>query len=310
MIGHQVLLYQIEHRVVHHLAQHHEGVVEVVAAGQDLPVHRGGALRLVGLDLGDGAGLHAPGMIDEVLGVHPELAVEHVRIHLGHALQIEHPVLREPPSNARPDVPNVGDGPMPPDALAKGARIELAHPIRRVLGRDVERHLREEQVGADAHGGRDARLRAHRRAQGVGELAGRQVVQLQIGRGVDEALVDGIRMDVLLGHIAQVGAVDLRRHLHVARHARLGRDVVDPLGNLVEPAAVFHPRRLHGRAHRQANSHLRARRIGHHQPRRHGIQPPAHALHRGVKALQIDTDICALTFHAAQYNMERSFASY
>lgn len=37
MIGHQVLLYQIEHRVVHHLAQHHEGVVEVVAAGQDLP---------------------------------------------------------------------------------------------------------------------------------------------------------------------------------------------------------------------------------------------------------------------------------
>ena len=67
----------------------------------------------------------------------------------------------------------------------------------------------------------------------------RQVVQLQIGRGVDEALVDGIRMDVLLGHIAQVGAVDLRRHLHVARHARLGRDVVDPLGNLVEPAAVL-----------------------------------------------------------------------
>ena len=37
-------------------------------------------LRLVGLDLGDGAGLHTPGMIDEVLGVHPELAVEHVRM--------------------------------------------------------------------------------------------------------------------------------------------------------------------------------------------------------------------------------------
>ena len=272
MIGHQMLLHQIEHRVVHHLAQHHEGVVEVVAAGQDLPVHHGGALRLVGLDLGDGAGLHAPGVIDEVLGVHPELAVEHVRIHLGDALQIEHP------SDARPDVPNVGDRPMPPDALAERASVKLPHAIRRVLGRDVERHLRKEQVGADAHGGRDARLREHCRAQGVGELAGRQVVQLQVGRGVDEALVDGIRVDVLDGHVAQVGAVDLRRHLHVARHARLGRDVVDPRGNLVEPAAVFHPRCLHGRAHRQAYGHLRPRRVGHHQPRSHRIQPPAHAL--------------------------------
>ena len=36
-----------------------------------------------------------------------------------------------------------------------------------------------------------------------------------------------------------------------------------------------------------------------------GSSPRRTHSHRGVEALQIDTDICALTFHAAQYNMER-----
>ena len=49
-------------------------------------------MRHVGLNLGDGAGFHAVRMVDEILGVDPELAIEHLRIEPAHAEQVIHAV--------------------------------------------------------------------------------------------------------------------------------------------------------------------------------------------------------------------------
>ena len=58
------------------------------------------------------------------------------------------------------------------------------------------------------------------------------MVEVQIGRHVDKAFVDGIDVNVLRTDVFQVDTVDLRRHLHVVLHARHGLNVVDAIGNL------------------------------------------------------------------------------
>lgn len=58
------------------------------------------------------------------------------------------------------------------------------------------------------------------------------MVEVQIGRHVDKAFVDGVDVHVLWAHVFQIDAVDLRRHLHVVLHARYGLNVVDAIGNL------------------------------------------------------------------------------
>ena len=67
------------------------------------------------------------------------------------------------------------------------------------------------------------------------------MVEIQIGRHVDEALVDWVDVHVLWADVFKVDAVDLRRYLHVVLHARHGLDVVDAIGDLEQSTAVVNP---------------------------------------------------------------------
>ena len=117
---------------------------------------------------------------------------------------------------------------------------------------------------ADAGRGRDARLAEHLLDQLAGQVVGREAVSAQVGRGVDEDLVDGIDLDVLGRDVTQVDAVDLAADLHVARHAGRRDDVVQlqrrvglqlgvdvalaaepPPGGVGAPVGVDAPDRLH-----------------------------------------------------------------
>ena len=166
-----------------------------------------------------------------------------------------------------------------------------------VLRRDVERYLGEEQVRTDARGGADARVGQHRVHEHDGELLRPHPVQRKVRCRVDEALVDGVRVDVLRRHVAQVDRVDVGRHLHVALHARTCHDVVHALGNLEHAAAARQAERLHRRRDGQADGLLRAVGIGHDEVRLQRVEPAIDALDAGVEALQVDAHVRALLRH-------------
>ena len=288
---HQVLVHQVEHEHVHHLAHHRVGLVVGVGALEHLALLKRGALRHIGLDLRDGAGLHPMGVVDEVLGVHAELPVEQLGVEPAHAEEVVHAVLLQARRDARPHVPDVGDGAVRPDLLLEGGLVEDADAVGGVLGQDVEGHLCQEEVGAHAGRGADALLVVHGIHEHLGQARRVHAVEREVGRHVDEALVDGVDVDVLGGNVAQVDGVDVGRDLHVAAHARRRGDVLDALGYLEHPAAVADAQGLHGRGDGQADGLLGARGVGHHEVGGEGVKAALGALHGGVERLEIDADV-------------------
>ena len=245
------------------------------------------------MDLGDGAGLDAVGMVDEELRVDAELLVEDGWRHTRNALEVLDPVLEQAVCDAGADVPDVCDGTVVPDGAAEGLLVQKADAVFHVLGRNVERQLAQEEVGADARSGRDVRLCEDLVHQHARDLARRLAVELEVGGGVDEALVDGVDVDVLRCDEAQVDAVDLGADLHVVAHARLDDQVVDAGRYLEEAAAVAYAQLLHGGGDGQTDGLLRALWVCHHQVGGEGVQAPLGALDAGVEGLEVDADVCA-----------------
>ena len=94
-------------------------------------------------------------MVDEVLRVHAELLVEEALVDLGDPGEVLHVVLEEPPRDAGADAPDVGDGAVVPDLAPELPLVEVPDVIVHVLGRHVERDLREEEVRSDPRRGAD-----------------------------------------------------------------------------------------------------------------------------------------------------------
>ena len=80
-------------------------------------------------------------MVDEILGIDAELVVEQVFVERGDAHQVVDAILFESGCHTGADAPDVGDGAMGPDLLAKGLVVEFADATGYVLGGDVERNL-------------------------------------------------------------------------------------------------------------------------------------------------------------------------
>ena len=200
----------------------------------------------------------------------------------------------EPAGDARADAPDVRDGSMRPDEALEALLVELTDVIGHVLGRDVEGDLGQKEVGPHARRGTDAGLAPHELDEVGRQLAGRLAIAREVGGHVDEALVDGVDMDVLGREEPQVESVDLRGDLHVAPHARRGHLVVYAVGNLEDAAAVAHPERLHGRGDGEADGGGPARGVSHYEPALEGVVPSVDALDRGVEALEVDAEVGTL----------------
>ena len=183
---------------------------------------------------------------------------------------------------------------MRPDEPAEGLFVQDADAVRHVLGRDVECHLRQEQVGPDARRGADARAGAHGVHQPSREAARREAVEGEIRRRVDETLVDRVDVHVLGADEFEVDAVDLGGYLHVVTHARLCHDVVDTGRYLEDAAPVAYAELLHGGRDGQADGRGPAVRIGYHEVRREGVAAAVGAFHARVERLQVDADVGAL----------------
>ena len=117
------------------------------------------------------------------------------------------------------------------------------------------------------------------------------MVEVQIGRHVDKAFVDGIDVNVLRTDVFQVDTVNLCRHLHVVLHARYSLDVVDAVGNLEQATAVMDSEVFHGLGNGEADGRAPARFVGNDQVGGERIEPAVDALDAGVKRLKVDTDV-------------------
>ena len=120
-------------------------------------------------------------------------------------------------------------------------------------------------------------------------------------------------MDVFRCHIAQINVIDAGAVLHVKCHAGRRGDVVqrqravtgqcpgiaadpvhlaDCLHHLKQPRTARYSVSLESGRDRKADRLVRAGGIRHHQMGGQGVQAPLHTLHRGVKGLEINGNIC------------------
>ena len=148
-----------------------------------------------------------------------------------------------------------------------------------MLGNQIQRHFGQIQIGADARGSRDAGGLPHIRHDAPRQLPGAQAIQLQIGRDVQESLIDGIHMDIPRGDIAKIDAIDVRRRAHIQLHAGQGRDISDRCGDFKDTAAIAHAQRFHLWRDSQADRSFAPRWVCDHQRSRKRVQPALHTFH-------------------------------
>ena len=167
LVSHQLLVHEAEGDGVRHLMDDRSGLVRLVGAMEDLRIAEGPVLGLVGLDGSHGAGLPAPGVVDEELGVDAEEVVEKVLVqkvigtsqgaprnvsHGEHAVGFQ---FLDVTCAYAPEVPQRSVGPEP---LPVSHLVQLGDPhavgVRfLVLGQDVHGDLGQVEVGPDAGGG-------------------------------------------------------------------------------------------------------------------------------------------------------------
>ena len=136
-----MLVDQIQHGGIDHFAQDGVGLLVGIALREHLP--RGGRsrLRAIGLDIGDGCRLAPEGVVDKILGIDAELVVEQVFVERRDPHQVVDTILFESGCHTGADTPDIGDGTMGPDLLAKSFVVEYADAAGYVLGGNIERYL-------------------------------------------------------------------------------------------------------------------------------------------------------------------------
>ena len=92
-------------------------------------------------------------------------------------------------------------------------------------------------------------------------------------------------MDIFRCNVLQENRINLRSAVNVELHPRLGYDMLDISGDILDPAPVLDAQRLHGRRNGQADRIFRPGRICHNQIGGHGIQATGNAFYCGIKAL-------------------------
>ena len=170
LVGDQALFQEVQGDGLRHLPHHPSGLLVIIGALQDLAGADAVGLRPVRLDVSHPAGLPAPGVVDEELGVDAEHPVEQLLVVVfagvpeGAAGDVAHGVKSggfQLPGVALAHPPEVRQGAVIPELFPVTQLIQLGDAdavlIRRnVLRHDVHGHLAEVEIAADARRGGDA----------------------------------------------------------------------------------------------------------------------------------------------------------
>ena len=141
---------------------------------------------------------------------------------LGNVAHGKHASLLQPSGLAGSDLPEIRQRLVLPEQELIGVLVQFRYPDavfvgRLLLGHNVHRHLGQIQIGSDPDRCRDAgsfqNFPDHsdcHEVRWVGALAlGFFAVGMQVSSTVYEALIDGVHVHVLRGHIVEIDSVDL-----------------------------------------------------------------------------------------------------
>ena len=239
LIRHHTLLGQIQGQLIRHLPDDQAPLLIGIGPLQNLTGADAVGAGAVGLDIPDGAGLPAPGVVDEQLGIDPKNGIQQLLVVIilrpaqrapGDISHGKEPVLFQLPGVPRPHPPEVRQRPVIPQLLPVALLRQLgdAHAVlirRDMLGHNIHGHLAQIQIAADPGGGGDAGTAQHMLDHGHHQLPGGLAVEPEIGCQIHEHLIDGVDMDVLRGNILKVNAVNFGAGLHIVAHPGRGHDV-------------------------------------------------------------------------------------
>ena len=253
LVGGQALFHQIQGELVCHLPNHQAGFLPGIRAGQHLAGADGIGSGPIGLDIRNGAGLPAPGVVNQQLCVDAEEGIQKILVEKRRLLAQGAPgdvphgvqaVLFQALGVAPAYPPEVRQGAVVPQELPVGHLVQLCNadplPVRlHMLGHNVHSHLAQVQVGAHPGGGRDAGMVQHLTNQHFRKAPAVHIVDFQIGGGVDEYLVNGIDMDILRRHEFQIELVDLGADTHIPGHLGRGHNIVHlPIPVLLQKCGI------------------------------------------------------------------------
>ena len=234
LIGHQLFFHQLQRQHLDHFPHDQSGFFVGVWALQHLPRAKTARCWFICLDIGDGAWLHAPRMVDQQTGIDAEGAVKPLLVPLRPQSDISHGVQSgslQFAGSTCPHAPKIGEWSVLPQQSPVGQLVQFgnAHPVLigfNVLGDDIHCHLAQIQVAADACRGGNSGAFQHLQHQPHGKFTGSQPVDPQVGSGVNEHLVDGVDMDILRCHKLQIDSVNFGAGFQVVCHLRLCHDVL------------------------------------------------------------------------------------
>ena len=246
LVSDQALFQEVQGDGLRHLPNDPSGLLVIIGALQNLAGADTVGLRPVRLDVLHPAGLPAPGVVDEELGVDAEhpveqlLAVVFAGFPEGAAGDVAHGVEAggfQLPGVALAHPPEVRQGAVIPELFSVTHFIQLGNTdavlVRRnVLRHDVHGHLAEIEICTDARRGGDAGGSQDIQDHGLRQLTGGHPVGWEVAGDVHHHLVDGVDMDVLRGDVFQVDVVDLGADLDVPRHPGRGHQVVHRQGRI------------------------------------------------------------------------------
>ena len=309
---------QFQRQKLRHLLHYQPRLLEGVGGVEHLSGDNASVLWPIGLDVGHGAGLVAPGMINENLCIHTKHPVElalagRLEGAVGKFSQGEDAVFFQPSGSSVANAPEVGEGAVVPQLPSEFHLVQHRHPHSPLVGlrplcQNVHGNLAQEEIGPNAHGGGDAGGLLNLLNDPAAQALGVGSVEGQVGGEVDEHLVYGIYVDVVGREVPEVDLVDVGGIGEVEGHAGWGGDVVQPfscpclyfphclqhLEHAAPPAeAVF----FHGWSYCQADGVSAPLGICHHQAGGEGIQSPLDTLHTGIEAFEIDGCIDSFPVH-------------
>ena len=263
--------------------------------------------------LGNRARFLPPCVVEQEQPVLAELLHDRLLRQGAYAREVEDAAPLESSCDAGADSPDVGDGAVEPNLALPRVIVEHADAVGGVLGAHVERHLRHEEVRADARRGGDAgALEGHIHKRPC-ERFRAQAVEPQVRGGVDKRLVDRVYVHVVGGNVALIGAYNVGGHLHVAAHARHGTGELDAVGDVAEAAAVLHALCLQGGRDGKTDGVGAAGGVGYHEVCGEGVKPAVGAFDRCVERLQVDAQVSLAAVvraavQGASFNLHSLFA--
>ena len=197
-LGDQILFDHFKGEKLHHLLHDEPSLLKAVIPHEHLAPGEGVALRLVSLDVLNGGGFQPPGVVYEELRIDAEDLVHEILVSFGYVSHGIDAVFGKPFGGASSHPPEVRDGLMIPEGLPVAYLVELADEIRRMLGRNIQGHLGQIQIGAYAAGGPHANLGRDLSHEKYRHLSGCLVIQLKVVRHIQKTLIYGIHVDVVL----------------------------------------------------------------------------------------------------------------